>query len=227
MSLRVRGKRDAGVPILMYHAIGSAPPTAPYPGLYISPEAFTAQIRWLAERGYHAVTMKQVYDYWTRGSALRRHPVVLSFDDGYPGDIAVALPVLRSHRWPGVLNLQVGNLVPRRVHRLIAAGWEIDAHTFTHPDLTAVDPARLTREVAGSRHWIQGVFGLPVDFFCCPAGRFDAAVVRAVRAAGYLGATTTTYGLARPSQGFFTLDRIRVSGGDGIAGLASKLKQAS
>lgn len=224
-SLRVQAKHDAAVPILMYHAIGSAPPGAPYPRVYVSREAFSAQVRWLADHGYHAVTLKQVYDYWTRGIAMKRNPIVLSFDDGYPGDVSVALPVLRAHRWPGVLNLQIGNLVPARVRSLISAGWEIDAHTFTHPDLTAVDSARLTREVAGSRRWIQRVFGLSVDFFCYPAGRFDAAVVRAVRAAGYLGATTTMHGLARPSQGFFTLDRIRVSGGESIAGLASDLKQ--
>ena len=42
--------------------------------------------------------------------------------------------------------------------------------------------------------------------------------------AGYLGATTTRYGLARPSDGLYTLDRVRVSGGEGVSGLAAALR---
>ncbi|MGB2951820.1 MAG: polysaccharide deacetylase family protein [Gaiellaceae bacterium] len=210
------------VPILMYHVIGVHPPGAPNAELYVTPSDFRAEVGWLARRGYQAVTLDQVYRYWRRGTPLPARPIVLTFDDGYPGDIDVALPVLRQRRWPGVLNLQIGNLAPARVRKLIAAGWEIDAHTFTHPDLTGVDAARLKHEVAGARTWIRGVFHLPVDFFCYPAGRYNDRVVAAVRAAGYLGATTTNYGLARPDS-LYTLDRVRVNGSDGIRGLASKL----
>ena len=35
---------------------------------------------------------------------------MLSFDDGYRGDYVYARPVLRRLRWPGDLNLLVGNL---------------------------------------------------------------------------------------------------------------------
>jgi peptidoglycan/xylan/chitin deacetylase (PgdA/CDA1 family) len=126
-----------------------------------------------------------------------------------------------------VLNLQVGNLVPARVRALVRAGWEIDAHTFTHPDLTTVSPAQLRREVAASRAWIRGVFHVPVEFFCYPAGRYDAAVLAEVRRAGYAGATTTTEGLASPREGMWTLDRVRVNGSDGAAGLAAKLAGAT
>jgi peptidoglycan/xylan/chitin deacetylase (PgdA/CDA1 family) len=108
------------------------------------------------------------------------------------------------------------------VRSLIAAGWEIDAHTITHPDLTTVDDARLWREVDGSRNVLRRQFHIPVDFFCYPAGRYDNRVVNAVRRAGYLGATTTNYGLARPPN-YFTLSRIRINGSDGVRGLASKL----
>jgi hypothetical protein len=62
-----------------------------------------------------------------------------------------------------------------------------------------------------------------VDFFCYPDGRYDARVVEAVRRAGYLGATTTNYGLARP-PGYFTLDRVRVDGSEHVAGFAAALR---
>jgi hypothetical protein len=53
-----------------------------------------------------------------------------------------------------------------------------------------------------------------VNYFCYPAGRYNASVIATVRSAGYSGATTTDYGVAHPRQGRFTLDRIRVDGTD-------------
>jgi peptidoglycan/xylan/chitin deacetylase (PgdA/CDA1 family) len=112
------------------------------------------------------------------------------------------------------------------VRKLLAAGWELDAHTLTHPDLTHVDAARLREEVTGSRTAIRRMFHVPVNFFCYPAGRYDPVVVAAVQQAGYLGATTTNYGLARAGD-LFTLSRVRVSGSDGVKGLAAKLAALS
>ena len=63
---------------------------------------------------------------------------------------------------------------------------------------------------------------MPVNFFCYPAGRYDDTVVAAVKAAGFLGATTTNYGLARPSD-LYTLSRVRIDGSDGVKGFAAKL----
>ena len=226
------GPHDAPVPILMYHVLAPPLPNAPYPDLYVRPADFRAQVAWLAGHGYHAVTLRQVYDYWRGAHALPRKPVVLTFDDGYHSDFTVALPTLRARRWPGVLNLEVRNLRPvwgtrpEMVRKLIAAGWEIDAHTMTHPDLTTVDPAQLRYQVAGSRAAIRRMFHQPVDFFCYPSGRYDDAVVAAVRAAGFLGATTTNEGFATPGS-LFTLDRVRVNGSDGVAGLAAKLERGA
>jgi peptidoglycan/xylan/chitin deacetylase (PgdA/CDA1 family) len=216
------------VPILMYHVVSSPPPGVPYPQLYVRPSDFAKQMRWLARDGYRAVTLLRVYDYWTRGRRLPKRPVVVSFDDGYLSQYTHAFRTLRAHHWPGVLNLQVshlrpvGGLRPWRVRNLIATGWEVDAHTITHPDLTTVDAARLWREVDGSRALIRREFHVPVDFFCYPSGRYDAQVIAEVRRAGYFGATTENEGFARPPH-FFTLARIRVDGSDGVAGLAAKL----
>jgi hypothetical protein len=77
--------------------------------------------------------------------------------------------------------------------------------------------------VYGSRTELQRQFHVPVDFFCYPSGRYDARVINAVRLAGYLGATTTKYGLARPRE-MYTLSRIRIDGSDHVAGFAQKLE---
>ena len=213
----------------MYHVIAPTPTGVAFPDLFVRPADFKGQMDWLARHGYHAVTLHRVYDYWRDGSPLPSRPVVVSFDDGYLGQHTHALPVLRKLGWPGVLNLKVNALKSRytlpawRVRQMLAAGWELDAQTITHPDLTHVGDAQLWREVHGSRLALQREFHVPVDFFCYPSGRYDDHVVAAVRRAGYLGATTTNYGLARPRD-IYTLSRIRINGSDGVTGFARKLE---
>jgi peptidoglycan/xylan/chitin deacetylase (PgdA/CDA1 family) len=219
---------DRGVPILMYHVIAQPPEGAPYPSLFVSQAEFAAQMAWLESRGYRAVTLDRVYAYWHGTTTLPRKPVVVSFDDGSASIRRNALPVLRKLRWPGVLNLKLGNMrsrggiTPAQVRALVKAGWELDSHTISHPDLTTLSASALEHEVADSRWMLQRQFHVPARFFCYPAGRYDARVIAAVSAAGYLGATTTRFGLASPNEPF-ELARIRVDRGDGAPGLRRKL----
>jgi peptidoglycan/xylan/chitin deacetylase (PgdA/CDA1 family) len=205
------------VPILMYHVIGTRGTLTANPGLWVSPADFTAQVHALRDAGYHAVTLQEVWDAWHRHGKLPSAPVVLSFDDGYLGQVRDALPALAAVGWPGVLNLKVGNLADmggtKAVKRLIAAGWEVDAHTITHPDLTTLGPEQLHEEVAGSRARLRRLLGVPVSFFCYPSGRYNATVIAAVKAAGFLAATTTRLGWASPAADAFALPRVRVDGG--------------
>lgn len=215
----------------MYHVTQTAPPGAANPDLFIPAKTFAAQMRDLAGRGYHGVTLGQVFDYWRHSYALPPKPVVVSFDDGYASQYTEAFPVLRKLGWPGVLSLAVhnetvaGGMSVAKLRKLAAAGWEINAHTINHVDVTKVDAATLEHEVAGSRQIIRRQLHVPVDFFCYPSGRFDATAIAALERAGYLGATTTQPGLARPATPY-TLNRIRVDGIDGPTAPAEKIRAA-
>jgi len=215
------------VPILMYHPIRTAPAGARLPSLFVRPQEFAAQVRGLRRAGYRAVTLQQVWDAWERGAPLPRKPIVFSFDDGYASQVKIALPVLRRAGWPGVLNLALDWIDDiggeAAVRRLIDAGWQIDSHSRTHPDLTAVSAAQLADETAGARAEITRRFGVPANFFCYPSGRYDARVVAAVRKAGYLAATTVRRGFATPGDRF-TLARVQVDGGMGAAALIRRLR---
>lgn len=221
-------RRDP-VPILMYHVIAPAPRGAPYPGLYVTPARFAEHMAYLDRHRYHVVALQQVWNHWHGGPELPSKPVVVSFDDGSRDWYTNAYPILRRHGWVGTMNLAGNHLSGsdggnRWVRRLVAAGWELDSHTLTHPDLTQLGAEDLRREVAGSRRKLRRLFGVPVNFFCYPSGRYDRRVIRAVRRAGYLGATTVE-GAAVPS-GPFTLKRVRVNGDDGAANLAASLASA-
>ena len=214
----------------MYHAISPPPPGAALPGLFVPEAEFEQQMKWLEDNGYHGVTLGQVYAAWNDGEPIAENPVVISFDDGLQSQYVGARPMLDHLGWPGVLNLELdhldqGELTDKQVSDLVDAGWELDSHTFSHPDLTQAG-VDLDREIADSRTELQKKFGVAVDFFCYPAGAYDDTVIQAVQDAGYLGATTTNEGLASPDEDPYQLSRIRVEPGDGADGLAQKLSDA-
>ena len=213
------------VPILEYHVLGVAPAGAPYPELYVGRADFSRQMDWLDRHGYEAITLEQVEAAWHHGGVLPPKPIVLSFDDGYRPQFTFALPELRRHGWAGVLNLKAegSDLYHSNVEAMIDAGWELAAHTIHHLDLTTLDAAQLHEEVAGSRAILRREYGVPVDDLCYPAGRFDATVVAAVKAAGYAGATTEVPGYASRDKPY-ELDRFEILGSSGVAGLAADLR---
>jgi peptidoglycan/xylan/chitin deacetylase (PgdA/CDA1 family) len=222
------------VPMLMYHDIAQAPADAPFPELHTSPRDFKAQMDWLDEEGYTAVTMAQVTDAWDGDGELPPKPIVVSLDDGFASHRSDAMPILGKHGWPGVLNLQAFSgkglpesapISPAEVEDLLDAGWELGAHSITHSDLTTVDAAQLEDEVALTKKALESQFGVTIDHFCYPAGRYDDAVVAEVKRAGYRTASSTEPGLASPDEPY-DLNRIRIDASDGLDGFAQKVQAA-
>ena len=211
--------RPGEVWILAFQALGSG-------------SQFERQVAALDREGYRAVTIGRVWQAWRGEASLPRRPVVLSFDDGYRSHYRAALPALRARSWPGVLNLQVdrlgvaGGLTRAQVREMLAAGWELDSASSTGPDLTAVGRPRLRRELVDSRKAIERVFGVTPNFFCFPGGRVDDRAKAAVRAAGYLAATTTRPGVAAPGGDRYALPRIGVDGGMSPSALLRALRRA-
>jgi peptidoglycan/xylan/chitin deacetylase (PgdA/CDA1 family) len=220
------------VPILMYHVINPPPAGAPFPGLYVEPSEFAAQMRGLANAGYHAITQDQMWAYWKRGVALPPgKPIVVSFDNGYQSQYTNALPVLRGLGWVGDENIQLTGLPPSQgglsqaqIKGLVAAGWELDTQGISHADLITLNATQLAEQVASSRKTIQQRYGVPVNWFCYPSGHYDATVIAAVKSAGYTGSTTVVPGWAGPESDPYRLPRLRVLGGTSPESLLSELQ---
>ena len=224
-----KAKRRA-VPILMYHVITKAPAGVANPELWVDKDVFAEEMRALHAAGYTAVTLRQAWDGWQDGGPLPRKPIVVTFDDGYLSHYTHAKPVLRALGWPGVLFLTTkaigrDGLSERQLRSLIKAGWEIDSHTLTHPDLTTLDDAALAHELSGSRRELQRRLGVAADFFAYPAGRHDARVIAATEAAGYTAATTVEPGVATRRDDPFALPRVRVNASDTAASLLARLQR--
>ena len=66
-------------------------------------------------------------------------------------------------------------------------------------------------------------FGVPVNNFCYPAGKFDETVIKAVEEAGYTGATTEISGFAERDKPF-ELARLEILRETHVGGLAADLK---
>ncbi len=233
LPVSTRASRTAAVPILMYHVIAPAPPGAPYPGLYVTPHEFAAQIHALVRAGFHGVTLDRMRAAWLGTAGLPRRPIVLTFDNGYRSQYTAALPVLRRAGWVADENLQLtglppreGGLTRREVRALVAAGWELDTQGYDHADLTELDPAQLRFQVAVTRARIRRLYGVAASWFCYPSGHYDPAVVDAVRAAGFVGATTVVAGWARPVDDPFTLPRLRVLAGTTPTELLAQIDDA-
>jgi peptidoglycan/xylan/chitin deacetylase (PgdA/CDA1 family) len=226
--------RAVAVPILMYHVIAAPPPGAPFPGLYVSPQEFAAQMQALKDAGWHAVTLDQLRSHWRAGTPLGPgKPIVLTFDNGYQSQYTKALPVLQRLGWVADENIQLSGLPPsqgglgqEQIHGLVAAGWELDTQGFSHADLIKLGPEQLHYEVTVARGVLQRRYHVPVNWFCYPSGHYDPTVVAEVRAAGYVGSTTVVPGWAHPGDDPNRLPRLRVLGGTTAHGLLSLVSGA-
>jgi len=98
-----------------------------------------------------------------------------------------------------------------QLRALAAEGFDVGAHTRTHPILSRVAPERLRVEINGCREQIERELGLPVRHFAYPNGRredYTAETVAAVARAGYVAAVTTVAGGNMPSTPSLELRRV-------------------
>lgn len=213
------------IPILMYHNIGRPSDQDRKPKLYVRLETFARQMLALRLMGFRGVSMSEAMPY-LRGERQGK-VVAITFDDGYVDTLDAALPILQRNGFTATCYVvgqrvgqhntwdaqQIGASKPLMNRQQILqwhdAGMEVGAHTLTHPRLTDCDDVRLHTEVAGSKAELEAMLQTPVTQFCYPYGILDGRVVEAVKAAGYVAATTTVRGLAGVGGDLHTLPRER------------------
>jgi peptidoglycan/xylan/chitin deacetylase (PgdA/CDA1 family) len=213
----------AQVPILMYHYISDPPPGSDQLrySLTVSPSNFDAQMAFLQQAGYHTVTLDDLYDFLSRGAPLPDKPIILTFDDGYADAFTFALPILQKHGFVGTFFILTGPadrngegayLNWAQITAMSQAGMDMELHSREHVDLHNRPNDFLVYQIAGGRDSLQARTGRPVRWFAYPSGRYDDAVVRVLRSAGFVGALTTVNGRTQTVSGLFDMQRIRIGG---------------
>jgi peptidoglycan/xylan/chitin deacetylase (PgdA/CDA1 family) len=183
---------------------------------WVSTRAFERQIEALLAEGYRTVPIEALLP---GGPGLEvPRPIVITFDDGHASDHAHALPLLRRLGWRSEHFLTAGRVGARgfldwaQVADLVRAGMGIHSHSLTHPDLDALAPDALERELRESKRLLEQHAGRPVEILALPGGSgATAAVTELARAAGYRGICTSAVGLNEPGAAPYALRRIPIT----------------
>ena len=107
----MRGWLRRDLRVLAYHRVrGHDAGFAFDPALVsASPEDFRAQMRYLRDR-FHPVSCREVVAALDGGPALPRDAVLVTFDDGYDDNHAVAFPILRELGVPATFFVATGHI---------------------------------------------------------------------------------------------------------------------
>ena len=66
------------------------------------PADLRAQLKMLADSGYHTILPDQLFAYLTKGAALPSKPIMLTFDDTDEDQYTVAWPEMKKYGFKGV-----------------------------------------------------------------------------------------------------------------------------
>lgn len=177
--------------ILTYHSIDSS--GSP---VSISEATFASHASFLASGRVKVVPLAEI-----PSAPQSEDAVALTFDDGFRNFATLAMPLLRDHGLPAtifVVSDAVGGTnawggreaagIPTLplmdwagLHEAAAAGFEIGAHTRTHPRLTTLSPSQLDEEVSGSAERIRSELGTRPLRFAYPYGDVNARVALVAR----------------------------------------------
>lgn len=209
------------VPILMYHYIRVNPNPRDTVGFGLStpPAMFRLQMQYLADHGFHVISLHQAVVAIKAHSPLPSRPVVLTFDDGYADFYTAAIPIMQSHGFTAtdfVISGRMGQwsfMTPSQVVAADGMGFTIGAHTVDHVALAAQSASRASWEIKTSKATLEGLLGHKVLDFAYPYGSFDAYDEAQAQSDGFETAVSTLYGTVHTPGQLFYLSRMRIGGG--------------
>ncbi len=206
------------VPILMYHHVepleeakkeGHAP-------LTVDSGIFAAQMQYLADHGYHIITLQTLSDFFDAKANLPPNAVVLTFDDGYADFYTYAVPILESHQFksdlfvPTGLMENPGYLTWEQIKSASQRGVSIDHHTWSHANIAQTNETFFHRELdIASQQLIERGYG-PVKIFAYPYGNHNGQDKVELSKRGFTLAVTTIQGQVQCKEDRLALRRTRV-----------------
>jgi peptidoglycan/xylan/chitin deacetylase (PgdA/CDA1 family) len=215
-----------------YHGVDDVRASDDPENLCVPPARFRAQLELLRAAGFELVTVATLAER-AAGGTPPPGLASLSFDDALEDNHRVVMPILRELGAAATVYVTTGfvgqpspwlrgarYMTADELRDLHAAGFELGAHSVTHPDLAALPEADCAREVADSVEAVAGIAGEPVRTFAYPFCSYDDAAVEAVRRAGLVAAVA---GEGRGDWTPHAMRRAVITGKDGMASFVAKL----
>jgi peptidoglycan/xylan/chitin deacetylase (PgdA/CDA1 family) len=215
------GKQDRRDAVVVYHAIGSVPRSAPQWNGFVRPERFAEQMAYLAERR-RVVDLDALFE---PAASPGRPRVAITFDDAYRSALEYAVPVLHERglpaaffvptKWigernawdpPGAAPLEL--MTGEELAELARSGFAIESHGHAHLDYARAEPRAAEDDVRTSVERLTELLGRPPRYLAYPYGRAAPAAAAEAARLGLRGAFT----LDRPQQisGDFAVPRTPV-----------------
>lgn len=206
--------------ILYYHNVG----TYKYGlrGVYISPDCFEKQMRFLSRKGYKTIGFDELAGYLERAENPPKKTFVITFDDGYKNNYENALPVLERYDFTATVFVPTSEVGKTLAHKRtspeqrmswkeladISRSWRVESHTVKHISLTELTTAEVLYELTVSRRQIEEKLGRKPEIFCYPSGKYNNCVRDLVKNTGYRAACITRPGLVGKGSDLYALPRV-------------------
>lgn len=188
------------VPILCYHHIRHPKPGKKSGDYDVTPEAFKAQMKILADSGYHTVLPDQLYNYLAYGDPLPPKPVMLTYDDTDEEQFSIAKPEMDKYGFKGVyfiMTISIGRpnyMSKEQIRQLADEGHAIESHTWRHDrvdkyqttphmdrDLKKIVENDFDLQLVDTRKKLEEISGQEIHYFAYPFGIWNKAAIPELR----------------------------------------------
>ncbi len=171
--------KDVRVPTLMYHAVGDD--LWGIPSLFVSPAELEKQLQYLSENGYTPIFFEDLAQ-----ADQFRHPVLLTFDDGYENNYTDLFPLIQKYNVKVTIFMITGSigeknyLTEEQIKEMAASGLvSFQSHTVTHPYLSSLNDESLEYELLQSKKDLAKITGKESFVLCYPTGKYSPASLNA------------------------------------------------
>jgi peptidoglycan/xylan/chitin deacetylase (PgdA/CDA1 family) len=201
----------------------------------ISPEEFRRRIAYIA-RHHDVVDLEAALDTIERKKPLHRPLAVITFDDGYRSVFDHARPILTERGLTACCFATTGLIGTNgrfahdaaspvrpllevmdwtQLAALRSLGWDIGAHTASHPRLSACSPDEYAREIVAPLADLRARLGLEQVAIAYPYGGradIDTPALAAIVHAGYRACLSNYGGENFPGDGLLDVKRFNIGG---------------
>jgi peptidoglycan/xylan/chitin deacetylase (PgdA/CDA1 family) len=201
---------------LNYHDIHHGSPARHVPRsaamYHVTSDRFCRHLESIKASGHKVVTVGEFISSPDR----RTDSVVLTFDDGWKGAFAIAMPLLIEIGWAATFFItsdfvgRQGFCNPQMLQAATAAGMEIGIHGTTHRMLASCRKPEITNELRTCKAYLEHLLQRTVHHASVPGGSTNPVVSECAAELGILSLCTSRPGINSPAQAHYDLRRMAI-----------------